>query len=169
MNEKPKIKLTLNPFDKKIETAAFVLLIVLWGITLFAYINLPQIIPIHFNAVGKPDHFGSKLTLFVLPVIGSVIYSGISFLNRCPHIFNYPVTITALNAVEQYTIATRVLRLLKLSINLLFCIIVIFTYLTSIGLVDGLGYWFLPFVLLLCMGPTGYFIYKSLKNKTGLK
>jgi hypothetical protein len=51
--------------------------------------------------------------------------------------------ITADNAQRQYTIAKRKLRFLKLAIPIVFSLIILFIYFTSIGVTKGLGFWFL--------------------------
>ncbi|GAA6748359.1 DUF1648 domain-containing protein [Thermus brockianus] len=40
-----------------------------WGLTLYAYALLPERIPAHFNAQGEVDRYGSRLEIFLLPVI----------------------------------------------------------------------------------------------------
>lgn len=65
MEPRPKIKLTLSAFDHSVEQAAKIILLALWGLTVYAFLNLPQTIPVHFNAAGKPDNYGNKLTLLI--------------------------------------------------------------------------------------------------------
>ncbi|GAA5335110.1 MULTISPECIES: DUF1648 domain-containing protein [Thermus] len=40
-----------------------------WGITLYAYALLPERIPAHFNAQGEVDRYGSRLEIFLLPLV----------------------------------------------------------------------------------------------------
>lgn len=153
---KPRIKLTLTTFDKAIETAGIVLLAVLWICTLLAWYKLPATIPVHFNAAGLPDRYGNKITLFILPLLATAVYTPLTALNRYPHIFNYIVPITENNAQQQYLAATRLLRILKLSITLICLVIVAMTYFTN-----RLGAWFLPFVLVLLTAPTVYYVWQA--------
>jgi len=165
MNERPVIKLHLSKLDKGLEIAAIIMIVLLWALTCIAYFRLPYTIPTHFNFSGVPDDFGSKTTLIVLPVIGTVIFAGLTLLNRYPHIFNYGSDLTWENAEQRYTNATRMIRFLKLAIMIIFSMIVLFTYLTATGKARGLGAWFLPFVLLFMLSPTIYFIIKGSKRK----
>jgi uncharacterized membrane protein len=165
MQSRPKINLTLSAADKTMELAGKLLLIIMWALTIFIFFKLPAIIPIHFNAMGKADSYGSKLMLLILPLLATVIYFGLTKLNKYPHIFNYMTAITEDNAVQQYTIATRILRFLKLGILLVFSLIMVFIYLTSEGIVNGLGAWFLPLTLAILLIPTAIGISQSFRKK----
>lgn len=113
MQTRPKIILQPTQLDKAVETTGLVLLILLWLITMIAFFTLPETIPTYYNASGQVDNYGSKTSLFILPAIASIIFIGITKLNKYPDIFNYTVTIKQANAESQYTVATRMLRILK--------------------------------------------------------
>lgn len=163
METRPKIKMELSPIDKVMEQLAFVLLFVLWGVSLYAFLKLPAIIPIHYNVVEKADNYGNKNTLLILPVIATVIYLTLSYLNKYPHIFNYMVKITTENAARQYSIATRMLRFLNVSILTVFTVLILLIYLTTLGVINGLGAWFLPLVLMLFLVPAAVSLVKAFK------
>ena len=165
METRPRIKLTLSPFDKTLEWAGKVLLLLMWGLTIFALCTLPDIIPIHFNAAGQADNHGNKITLLVLPVLGTILYFGMTELNKYPHIFNYLTQITADNAERQYSMETRMLRFLKSAILLIFSMIILLTYLAATGSVNGLGAWFLPVILGIILLPTIILIIQSQTKK----
>ena len=164
MQTRPVIKLSLSPLDKKMEWAGAILLVLLWLFTGWSYFQLPAIIPVHFNGAGKADSYGSKMTLFIMPVLGTLIYLGITQLNKYPHIFNYMTAITEENAHRQYSIATRMLRFLKLAIVIIFSLIIVFVYLSATGASDGPGPWFLPLILVIILLPTIIGIGHSLKD-----
>lgn len=165
MNAKPKIVLTLSPLDHTLELLSMLILIVMWLLTIFVFIKSPTVIPTHFNASGIPDDYGNKSSILILPVIASLIFFGITWLNKYPHILNYASTITEENAHKQYSQATRMLRFLKLVVLLIFTILVLLTYLTSIGVVSSLGAWFLPAVIVLMLVPVFIPIIISLRMK----
>ena len=166
METRPKINVSLSPLDKILESIGKLLIIIIWGLTLFVLFKLPTIIPTHFNASGKPDGFGNKLTILILPIIATLLYFGLTKLNQHPHTFNYINSITEDNAEKQYTIATRMLRILKISLLVIFSHIILFTYLTSSGVSNGLGVWFLPFTLCIILIPVIFYIIKlnQIKN-----
>ena len=166
---RPKLTISLSNLDKKIELLSKLFLGILWAITLVAFFNLPDIIPTHFNAKGEVDDYGSKLTLFILPVIATLLYLLLTLINKYPHVFNYPTTITSQNAEQQYTFATKMLRYVKLAIILIFSGITLFTFLTSKGIANGLGWWFLPLCFCLLYLPIVVAIYFSVRKKSNEK
>ena len=161
MDSRPKIKVPLTGKDIAIEKISMLLLIFIWAFTIFSYIKLPEIVPIHFDASGKPDSYGNKWTLFILPLIASVLYIGMNFLNKYPWVFNYMVPITEVNAESQYSAATRMIRVLKCSMMLIFGIISLYSYWTADGKSDLPGWWFLPLILGIIFIPLIYLILKS--------
>lgn len=165
MESKPKITFPLSRFDKGLEAAGIAMILLLWIVTILAYINLPEIIPIHFNGSGVPDNFGTKIHIIILPVLGTVLFGVLAALNKNPQIFNYPVKITAENAVSQYTNATRMLRFLKLAIPMIFTAIIIYTYCSVKGKTGLASKWFLPAILLFTIGPVFYLILKGFSSK----
>ena len=168
MEPRPKIKLTLSALDNTLELTSKIFLFFMWALTLYIFIELPTTIPIHFNASGKADNYGKKITLLILPLIATIIYFAITQLNKQPHILNYMTTITKQNAEKEYTGATRFLRFLKLVILLIFSLIILLTSYTSSGLTDGLGFWFLPMTFGLLLIPTVISISQSFKKKNNV-
>ena len=164
MNSRPKIKVPLTKTDKFTEKLSLLLLFFIWAFTIFSYVKLPEIVPIHFDASGRPDSYGSKWTLFVLPLVASILYAGMSYLNKYPWIFNYMVQITEKNAESQYSAATRMIRVLKCSMMLIFGIIALYSYWTANGESDVAGWWFLPLILGIIFIPLIYLFVKSSKD-----
>ena len=165
MNKRPRIKLQLKQTDKVLEVVGWVSVLGIWALTLTNYSILPEIIPIHFNGAGKADEFGNKTHIFILPIISTLLFIGLTTLNKHPHMFNYPSQITKENAVDQYTNATRMMRVLKLVIVLLFGLIVFRKIQIVNGHADGLGTWFLPFTIGLFIILSLYFLMMSMKDK----
>jgi uncharacterized membrane protein len=151
MKQRPVLTLKPTPLDKALDRAGIILLLVLWGLTLFVYFKSPAIVPIHFNEAGQPDGYGSKIINLLLPVIATILFGGLTVVGKYPHRFNYLVAITEENAEKQYRAATRLMRYVKLGVVALFILIVLITYLTTIGIATGLGKWFLPFFMLLSL------------------
>lgn len=167
--DRPKIKLTLAPIDEWLESLCFIGCVWIWIYCIKAYRILPETIPTHFNFKGEADGYGSPASLFTLPSIATAIYILISVLNRYPHIFNYMVTITIENAERQYRLATRMLRVVKLLVIVLFgiiCIMVI-NATNAPGLSRLLGA-SLPIVLTLLTIYTIIFIERIRKTKRTL-
>ena len=160
MTERPKITLELTKTDKIIEISGFLTLAILWLLVAYNYADMPAIIPTHYNALGEADGFGNNKSIFSLPVVATVLFVGMTFLNKHPHIFNYSTSITIENAPQQYANATKMIRFMKLSIVLIFSILTFKTMQSGV-----LGIWFLPTILALTLIPTAFFVVKSLKMK----
>lgn len=161
--DRPKIKLIPTTADKLVDLLGWLILIALWAITIINYSSLPDTIPTHFNAAGEADGFGTKVSIIALPVIATLLFIGLTVLNRYPQSFNYPTTMTKDNALRQYTLATRMLRYLKLVLVLVFGGIEVMTIQNATGKGAGLGVWFLPLTLVLIFLPLIYFVVKSVQ------
>jgi uncharacterized membrane protein len=163
--ERPKITLIPTTADKLVDLLGWLILLALWGLTISHFSTLPDTIPTHFNASGEADGFGSKASIIGLPVIATLLFVGLTVLNRYPHIFNYPTAITEDNALRLYTLAMRMLRYLKLVLVLVFGGIEFMTIQHATRKAAGLGAWFLPLTLVLIFIPLIYFVIKSIKEK----
>lgn len=165
MKKRPQADIPLTSIDMAAEIAGWVLLIAVWLLTMTSYGSLPDTIPTHFNAAGEVDGYGHKQTLLGIPIILSVLFVGMTILNRYPHIFNYPTAITEENYLRQYTQATRLIRYLKLTIVLIFGLVIYFILRSVRGQSEGLGVWFVPAILALTMLPVLIYLVKSIRDK----
>lgn len=165
MEERPRIRIKPTPLDIFLEIIGWLSLILLWGLIISNFSNLPNRVPTHFNSSGQVDGYGNKASIFLLPIIGAVIFIVISVISKFPHIFNYPTTINKENAERQYRNGLRMMRYLKFIISLTFLIIEYQTIQTALGNSDGLGVWFLPLTLGLIIVPVIYFITISVRTK----
>ncbi len=164
-NLQPELKPVLTAGDRMIETVATFFFIAIWGLVLLYYSKVPDVVPTHFDATGKPDAFGDKTTLWFLPILSTVLFAGMTIINNYPHIFNYPVKISPENALRQYTIATRLVRILKCVIMMLFFFILYFTIRTALQKAGGTGFWFFPLFLAMVNVPVVWYIVLSLRKK----
>lgn len=165
MNDRPQINLSFSPFDKWLEVLGWLALLVIWVFSIYQYFTLPDEIPIHFSFSGEPDNFGSKGFILSLPVIASILFLGLTALNNYPHLFNYPSEITEENAEIQYRLATRLIRMLKFSIVLIFLILAIKVSLTTKNDFVALDSFLMPVILGLVFVPIGRYLYQLSKVK----
>lgn len=49
-------------------------LLLTWGLTLWVHAHLPKRIPAHWNAQGEVDRYGSRLEVFLLPLLLTLLY-----------------------------------------------------------------------------------------------
>ncbi len=162
---RPKIKLKPGPIDKTLEILGMIGVLLLIGLPVYYFSSLPDTIPMHYGFTGKPDGFGGKATIWITPIMGFLMYAGMTVLNKFPHIFNYPVEITPENAEKQYRIATRAIRLLITVMVYFFCYSTYTTIRIAVEEQSGLGSYYLLIFLTTIFGIIGALLYKSLKEK----
>ncbi|MFQ5628829.1 MAG: DUF1648 domain-containing protein [bacterium] len=157
----PKIKIKLTEFDWGVEIVGIIALVTMIVLPAVQYHSLPDLIPRHFDLSGQPDAFGSNAFIWILPVVGIFVFLLLSLLNLFPHVFNYLVPITPDNAAKQYLVATRMMRILKTLVLVMFCFIIYEMMNFAPGKSTGLGEFFLPAVLVALLGVVGFFLIKS--------
>ncbi len=147
-----------------LELAAAILLVVLWGQTVWAYSVLPESIPVHFNFKGEVDRYGSKTNLFILSIIATIIYLGLTFIPAKLAQFNFPNSTDKENRSAQINFARSIFMYLKIVILVIFLILSLFTCLVSLKMVKGLGLWFYLLLMILFV-PTIVIVIKAIKIK----
>ena len=153
MEERPKLKLELTKTDKIVEITGWFSVAAIWSLIIITYNNLPNIIPIHYNITGEINRHGGKINILLLPLTATVIFVGLTILNKFPHIFNYLNNITKENALRYYTEATKLIRSLKLLFVIIFGFLEFGTIQVATGKADGLGTWFLLSMIGVCFIP----------------
>lgn len=164
MSPRPKIVIKLSGTDRMIEALCWLLLGAMWAYTFLNYSSLPEKIPVHFNGAGVADDYGTRATIFLFTGIGTLIFIGLTVLNKYPHSYNYLEKITEDNALTKYTQATKMVRELKLSMTLILFISVHEICQIANGKSEGFGLWFLPVALGLILLPVILFTFKSLRR-----
>jgi len=146
-SNRPKIQVPFQTFDIILELISISFIILTWVYTIIQYGNLPETIPTHFNAQGIADGFSDRITIWLIPGIVTVLYSGLFILNKYPHWHNYMVNISEENALKNYRFSTRVLRIVN------FLCVILFTYITyhiiqnAKGTALNLSSYFMPLVI----------------------
>jgi uncharacterized membrane protein len=105
--------------------------------------DLPDRLPMHFDVSGRPNRWGPRAKLFVLPTISLVLLVGLTVLSRFPHIYNYVVVITEQNAERQYRLAVHLIRFLSVLLQWMFAVILWDVVGASQGLPHS-GIWLVP-------------------------
>ena len=90
-----------------------VYLILAWG-------NIPDRIPGHYNALGEVDHWSSKSSLIVLPIISWMLFGFITLVERYPQIWNTGITVTEENRDAVYRLLKSMIALVKMFVLLMF-------------------------------------------------
>lgn len=163
MENRPQIEIPLTTFDKIQEKGAWILFLTLWCAPFWFWTSLPEQVPTHFGFDGSPDHWGSKNTIFLLPIITTFLFALLTIVNRYPHSFNYLKPITPENALGQYTSATRMIRKLKMLLLFWFNVILWQIVQTAQGMQQMLGKGFIFLFLGSILGLIGYHTYQMSK------
>lgn len=164
-NGRPRLKIPLTKADKLQEVVGWGVLVGMWLMVILNYTNLPDTIPVHYNSSGIIDGYGHKSYIWILPLVAALLFIGLTILNRFPHIFNYLTTITQENALRQYTIATRMIRYVKIILTIIIGFIVFKTIKIAFGQSQELGYYFTPLIIGLIFTPLIYYIYALIRTK----
>lgn len=158
---RPIIKLQKDRLDQMLEGIAILFVLVMVCLPLVAFQELPETIPTHFNASGEADGYGSRYTLLILPVIGSLMFAGLLVLNKYPHVFNYPEEITEANAAKHYRNGTKLIRWINLIIVVSFSFIEWRVIRSASQGQGSLGPYFLPVFLTAIFGVIALYFWKS--------
>lgn len=118
--QRPRVLPVARPADRWLEVASVVALIAIVTGAVAAYSGLPDRVPTHFDLAGRPDDYGSRATVFFMPVVAAVLYTIMTLAQRLkPWYWNIPARVTEENAAAVYGATARMLRIVKLASVLL--------------------------------------------------
>lgn len=158
--KRPRIKVKKNNFDRLVELLTVVAVLAGFAFPAFYYPELPEQVPMHFNASGTPDRMGSRSSIWILPVLSAAMCLGISRLIKVPHLFNYPGRITVENAKRSYQMAQRSLRMINLIIAGSIAYITLQIIFSALGRAEGLDKGFIVLFSVLMLGTPLFFLLK---------
>lgn len=164
-NISPRVQEDKSSFERTLRIASMVGVVFLFFLVVVYWTQLPDSIPSHYNAAGKPDSWSGKGSLLILPTVGLVIYIGLSILTRFPHLYNFPWKITEENKERQFHLAQMLVLSLKTESIWLFGYIQWRTVQTALGKANGLGASFSSILLGVIFGTIGIYIMKALKAR----
>ncbi len=164
--DRPQLNVPLKGIDVMIEILTAIIIILLFVLTFVEYSGISEKVPLHFDASGKPDRYGDKSSLILLPIIGLALTTLMYIFSKYPHLHNYMVNITEENALKNYRFSSRILRFTSLSIAVLFASIQFVIIQMGKGQDINLGPWFLPIVVIISiLFPISIFTYQYKMNK----
>lgn len=162
---RPVLRIKNDSWDYVFLTGSYLMVLSMWIYVIWLYPTLPETIAIHFDSNGEPNGYGSKSTLFFIPVLVSVLVIFLGVICRYPHKFNYMAVITTENAEWQYRKALRLIRYLQFFIPAIFSFIVYKEIKGAFSQTSKLDFWFIPILIFGIMIPTVFTVYKSLVKK----
>lgn len=152
------MKLLNDIFNK----LSWILIILLWIFSIYCYIIFPDNIPTHFNFRGEPDNYSNKASLFILAIIGTFVFSVLSFARKFPQ---HQSSNSSKHQNGQLQLHEVFLNYLRCFIMFLFIYIIFSTHQIVIHQASGLSSWFMPILIFFIFGPTIFYLYKTIKSK----
>ena len=132
--------------NNKLKYATLFLLVLMWGFTLIHFNDLPEEIPIHYNAKGVPDGFDTRIHIWGLPLIATLLFLLLGGLQKR----------TGIQKIE-----LQLLQWMQLLILGTFSYIQLQTFFVAVNKSNGLGGWFLPTVVIGFLAPLFWVIKKQ--------
>ncbi|MFN2746407.1 MULTISPECIES: DUF1648 domain-containing protein [Bacillus] len=120
---------------------SIIFLIAVWG-------TLPEQVPVHYNALGDIDRWGSKWELLILPGIGFFILLFMQLLEKFPEMHNYPKRLNEKNAGQFYLLSRKLVNRIKNACFIIFSLILFESASIALRWGSGFGGWFLPVIIL---------------------
>lgn len=153
------MKLKKNKYDIFVEIVCLILLIGVCIYLILNWVNIPDRIPGHYNAMGEIDRMGSKKELLFLLIIAWLMYLGLTVIEKFPQIWNTGVIVTEKNKECVYRVLKSMLSTMKL------IIVATFVFLTiNTSQAISLPVWFSPIFLILMFGSMIFFIIKLVRE-----
>lgn len=163
-SDRPVIKLPFSGLEKIFELIAAAGLLLSIFLVINYWSDIPNDVPSHFGISGKPDAWGGKGILVMLPLVSLFLYALFTVVSRFPQHANYLIKITEQNAERQYRLARQFMAILKAELIWIFTLINWASIAVALGRCDGLGVLFLPVFLIIVFGTIGIYIYKSVRT-----
>lgn len=107
--------------ERILRLTALALLIFNCALSIWAYLELPDIVPTHFNLAGTPDDFGSSRSIFISPALALLFYGVLSLLAG-----RYAESSTA----RVRSLRGGILSFLRPVLMLVFLLVTVLTYIT---------------------------------------
>jgi uncharacterized membrane protein len=165
MEQRPVIHLDRSKVEIILDIISLIVIVSMIIYVAYVWQDMPERIPMHFNGKGEIDGWGNKMSLIVLPLIGVIVYVGLTLLSRVPHVFNYPTPITSQNARGQYQNGRLFMNSLKAVIVILFGFIEWSVIQSAKEGNAELNLWVLGFILLMLFSTIIFFIIRSIQLK----
>lgn len=156
-----KSELELTSFDKTIEITSLIGIVLLWMLVVVNYSKLPNSIPIHFDISGKPNNFGEKSYVFLMPLVASVIFFFLTSKERLSRSSSNSESSRQRNASDRSTTSSRLYIYLKLMLIVFFSFLEIKTFQIATGKAESLGVWFIPLSIGILIAVIAYFKLKT--------
>jgi uncharacterized membrane protein len=115
---RPVVEVPRSGLELLLEFAGAASLISTFLTIALSWSDLPETIPMHFNAAGQVNGWGPKESILAVPCVAIFVFLLLTIASRYPQYFNFPWRITEENAERQYRLARILLAAIKLDVAL---------------------------------------------------
>lgn len=162
MKYRPKLKLPKTRLEWFLDIVSLAVFVVSIVYILMKWPVIPDLVPGHYDAAGEVDRWGGKWELFILPIIGALLWIFLMILEKFPHVYNY-TNVTEENVEAQYQNARLLVNVMKNQILIFFAYMNWKDVQVAIGQAKSLGPAFLPVFLGVIFVSMAFFIIRSIK------
>lgn len=99
----------------------------------YAELGEGNVLPIHYNVLGKADGWGSRAFIWILPLVATAFYAALTICEQFYTKFNLPFKVPSSNATPVYRLCIRLVRHEKL------VCIATFAYMNGTSLAIAMG------------------------------
>lgn len=141
----------------------FICILLFLGMAIFlglTWQDIPDQVPGHYNAQGEIDRWTGKGELLITPIVGWLLFIGVTVIELFPKLWNTGVTVTEENWPRVYRVIKNMMGTMKLQLSAIFVYITI-----NSALQNPLPSWFTPGVLIVVFGSLGYSIVRLVQVK----
>jgi len=114
MPPRPMVTIPYSALDFALWVAAALVIAFGFVIAARALPKLPATIAVHFGLTGRPDSYGPRWMLVIMPVLALAIGAFMMLTARRPETFNYPFAVTPENAARMYAVGRLAIESLAL-------------------------------------------------------
>ncbi|KPD09019.1 hypothetical protein AM501_06725 [Aneurinibacillus migulanus] len=162
--QKVKLKLQTPKIGRYFNLFTLLICAISLSYILMNWSSFPDLVPSHYNALGEPDDWSNKWFIFVPLLIGFVLWIGMYFLEKNPHLHNYS-GLTESNIESLYKNSMLTINFIKNELLLMFSFSSLDNVRVAMGNKSLLGAWELPVVFILLLGTVAFFVVRSIKIK----
>ena len=147
VQERPKLNIPKTAIERIWNGIGYTAYLSSLLLLIFAWNELPDQVPAHYNALGEVDRWGSKYELLILPVLGASFIVLMGFFERHPELHNYPAKLNGSNARAFYLLSRKLMNQVKNISLVIFAAILCESVSIALGWSEGFGAWLLPALL----------------------
>ncbi|MDF2607352.1 MAG: hypothetical protein K0S34_1547 [Bacillales bacterium] len=161
---RPIIKIKKTMFEVILNTISIASFICILIYLKLSWSDIPETVPMHFDSTGKVDNYGAKEFIFILPMVGAILWIMLTILEKFPHTYNY-INLTSENIEKQYKNGSMMINILKNEISIFFTYLTWNTVNIAISKNVSLNNYFLLIFLTTIFGSIAVFFIRSIRLK----